>query len=121
MTAFCLGIVLIGAILQAGGILKGNQVVFPGLPEIGQALFRLLGRSNTWLKIGTTMLHVAEALLISLAIKVSIGMFGRIQLKPMDTSPMMAAMTDIVNLCIPLTAAAGCIKGSEHIVQKLLA
>ncbi len=74
MTAFCLGIVLIGAILQAGGILKGNQVVFPGLPEIGQALFRLLGRSNTWLKIGTTMLHVAEALLISAGIGILTGL-----------------------------------------------
>ena len=76
-------------------------------------------RAMSWIR--TFITCCAEALLISLAIKVCIGMFGRIQLKPMDTSPMMAAMVDIVNLCIPLTAAAGCIKGSEHIVQKLLA
>ncbi len=74
LTAFCLGIVLIGAILQAGGILKGNKVVFPGLPEIGQALFRLLGNSNTWLKIGTTILHVTEALLISAGIGILAGL-----------------------------------------------
>lgn len=76
-------------------------------------------RAMSWVR--TFITCCGEALLISLAIKVCIGMFGRIQLNPMDKSPMMAAMVDIVNLCIPLTAAAGCIKGSEHIVQKLLA
>jgi len=74
MTAFCLGIVLIGAILQAGGLLKGNRIVFPGLPEIGRALFSLLGNSGTWIKIGTTVLHVLEALLISALAGILIGL-----------------------------------------------
>ena len=73
-TAFCLGIVLIGAILQAGGTLKGNRVVFPGLAEISQALFRLLGSSSTWMKIGTTLLHTSEALLISAGIGILAGL-----------------------------------------------
>ena len=73
-TAFCLGIVLIGAVLQAGGLLKGNRVVFPGLPEIGQALFHLLGNGGTWLKIGTTLMHVAEALAISAGIGILAGL-----------------------------------------------
>lgn len=76
-------------------------------------------RAMSWVR--TFITCCAEALLISLAIKVCIGMFGRIRLSAMDASPMTAAMADIVNLCVPMTAAAGCIKSSEHIVQKLLA
>lgn len=73
MTAFCLGIVLIGVFLQAGVLLKGNRIVFPGLPEIGQALVRLLSDGKTYLKIGTTMLHAAEALILSCGIGIAIG------------------------------------------------
>lgn len=134
--------VLTGIVCVIGGLIGAACIIVSSyeiLSAIISRLFRLLmclpfgpvsfaslaagsGRGEhamSWVR--TFITCCAEALLISLAIKVSIGMFGRIQLKPMDTSPMMAAMTDIVNLCIPLTAAAGCIKGSEHIVQKLLA
>ena len=72
--AFCLGILLIGVLLQAGGMLKENRVVFPGLPEIGQAFFRLLADGRTWTRIGTTLLHAAEALLISAAAGMLIGL-----------------------------------------------
>ena len=72
--AFCLGLILIGILLQAGGMLRGNRVVFPGLPEIGQALFRLLGTSSTYQKIGITLLHVIEALFISAGIGIIAGL-----------------------------------------------
>ena len=72
--AFILGILLIAVFLQTGGLLKGNRIVFPGLPEIGEAVFRLLGDGRTWLKIETTMLHVAEALLLSAGIGILIGL-----------------------------------------------
>ena len=72
--AFCLGLILIGILLQAGGMLRGNRVVFPGLPEIGQALFRLLGTSSTYQKIGITLLHVIEALFISAGIGILAGL-----------------------------------------------
>ena len=73
-TAFCLGLILIGVLLQTGGMLKGNRVVFPGLPEIGQALFRLLGDPATYRKIGITLLHVTEALVISSAFGILAGL-----------------------------------------------
>lgn len=72
--AFSLGILLIAVFLQTGGLLKGNRIVFPGLPEIGEALVRLLVDGRTWLKIGTTMLHVAEALFLSAVIGILIGL-----------------------------------------------
>ena len=72
--AFCLGIVLIGIIFEAGGLLKGNRVVFPGLPEIGQALVRLLQEEATYQKIATTLLHVLEALAVSAVIGIVIGL-----------------------------------------------
>ena len=72
--AFSLGILLIAAFLQAGVLLKGNRIVFPGLQEIWETLVRLLGDGNTWLKIGTTILHVAEALILSAVIGILIGL-----------------------------------------------
>ena len=72
--AFCLGLILIGILLQAGGMLRGNRVVFPGLPEIWQALFRLLGTLSTYQKIGITLLHVIEALAISAGIGILAGL-----------------------------------------------
>lgn len=72
--AFCLGLILIGILLQAGGKLKGNQIVFPGLPEIGQALLRLLGKTSTYEKIGITLKHVLEALAISAGIGIIVGL-----------------------------------------------
>lgn len=72
--AVCLGILLIGGILQAGGMLKGNRIVFPGLSEIVKAFFSLLSDGKTYLKIGTTLLHVIEALLISGGIGIILGL-----------------------------------------------
>ena len=73
VSAFSLGVTLIGAALQAGGLLKGNRIVFPDLPEIGQALIRLLENNATYKKIGITMLHVLESLLISSFAGILIG------------------------------------------------
>ena len=72
--SFCLGIVLIALIFETGGLLKDNRVVFPGLPEIGQALVRLLREEATYLKIATTLIHVLEALAISSTIGIVIGL-----------------------------------------------
>ena len=118
-TAFCLGIVLIGAVLQVGGALKGNRVVFPGLAEIGQALFRLLGDGNTYLKIGTTLIHVLEALLISALIGILIGLaegisggihsFFRPMMILIRSMPMIVMVILIMSMLeyrsVPVTAA----------------
>ena len=39
--AFCLGILLVGVLIQAAGWLKGDRLVFPDVGEILQAVFRL--------------------------------------------------------------------------------
>ena len=72
--AFCFGIILIGLFLHTGGFLKGNRIVFPGLPEIGQAFLSLLSSTATYRKIGITLLHVSEALVISAGTGILIGL-----------------------------------------------
>ena len=72
--AFCCGIILIGFFLHTGGFLKGNRIVFPGLPEIGQALLRLLSSGGTYKKIVVTLLHVTEALVLSAVAGILIGL-----------------------------------------------
>jgi NitT/TauT family transport system permease protein len=71
--AFCLGIVLIGAMIQGAGVLKGNDLVFPGVTEILRAFLRLLGEAKTWQRIGVTMAHVLSALAVSTVIGVGVG------------------------------------------------
>ena len=63
--AFCLGILLVGVLIQAAGWLKGDRLVFPGVGEILAAFVRLLGTGKVWKQIGTTLLHLAEALAVS--------------------------------------------------------
>ncbi len=53
--AFCLGVVLIGCLIQAAGALKGDVLVFPGVGEILRAFLRLLGAGQTCRMIGTTL------------------------------------------------------------------
>ena len=89
MLAFCLGILLVGVLIQAAGRLKGDRLVFPGVGEIMAAFIRLLGTGKVWLQIGTTMLHLAEALLVSAAAGTALGLiqgrspFVRTLLRPL--------------------------------------
>lgn len=86
--ATCLGILLIGILIQAAGIMKGDSLVFPGVPQILSAFVRLIGTPATWRMIGTTLGHLALSVLISTAIGVALGMlqglndFLRALLKP---------------------------------------
>ena len=120
VTAFCLGIVFAGAILHTGGLLKGNKVVFPGLPEIGEAFLRLICDSSTWQKIGVTLLHVAEALAISAVLGIIIGLaegisewiysFFRPLMILIRSIPMIVLVIVIMSLisyrAVPVTAAS---------------
>ena len=87
--AFCLGILLVGALIQAAGWLKGDRLVFPDVGEILAAFARLLGTEKVWRQIGTTLLHLAEALAASTVIGVALGVlqgispFMRSLLKPL--------------------------------------
>ena len=73
-TATCLGIILVGCLIQAAGRMKGDALVFPGVPQILTAFFRLLGEGKTWLQIGTTLGHLALVMAISTAAGAALGL-----------------------------------------------
>ena len=72
--AFGLGILLVGGLIQAAGWLKGDKLVFPGVGEILQAFVRMLGEERTWKQIGTTLIHLAEALAAAAVIGTALGL-----------------------------------------------
>ena len=72
--SYCLGIVLIGVLIQGAGVLKGDDLVFPGVAEILQAFFRLLATPKTYLLIRTTLQHLILSMVISTAVGVALGM-----------------------------------------------
>ena len=72
--AFCLGIVLIGAVIQGAGALKGDALVFPGVDEILKAFFRLMGEKKTYNLIWTTMQHQIASMAVSTVIGIAMGM-----------------------------------------------
>ncbi len=72
--AFCLGILLVGALIQTAGWLKGDRLVFPDVGEILAAFVRLLGTGKVWKQIGTTLLHLVEALAVSSVIGTALGL-----------------------------------------------
>ena len=118
--AFCLGILLAGGLIQAAGWLKGDRLVFPDLGEILRTLIRLLGEEMTWRRIGTTLIHVAEALAASAVIGTLLGIaqgrsrFVRMLLKPLmvllRTIPMIVLTVIVMVLTrydrVPLIASA---------------
>ena len=118
--AFCLGIVLVGVLIQAAGWLKGDSLVFPDVGEILHVFFRLLCEGKTWRMIGTTLTHLAEALAISTVIGVVLGLiqgrsaFLRAMLRPLMIllrSIPMIVMTVIIMVLmkydrVPLTATS---------------
>ncbi|MBQ6061380.1 MAG: ABC transporter permease subunit [Clostridia bacterium] len=71
--AFLLGIVLILILIEAGSALKGDRLVFPTAGEISRAFVRLISSGGTWARIGTTLLHIIEALAISVLIGTGLG------------------------------------------------
>ncbi len=73
-TAACLGILLLGALIQAASWLKGDALVFPGVPRILHAFFRLLGEEKTWLQIGVTLLHLVQTLIFSAVSGAALGL-----------------------------------------------
>ena len=94
--AFCLGILLAGGLIQAAGWMKGDRIVFPGVGEILRAFFRLLGEGKTWRQIGTTLLHLAEALLLSTVIGTGLGIAqGRSRFIQMLLRPLMILLRSI--------------------------
>lgn len=86
--ALCLGVILIGCLVQAAGWMKGDGIVFPAVPEILRAFVRLLGTGSTWQKIGVTLRHLVEVMAISTVLGIAIGLleglnrFFRLLMRP---------------------------------------
>ena len=118
--ATVIGIILIGALIQCAGALKHERLVFPDTLTILRAFFRLLGKADTYRMMGTTVLHLAEALLIASLIGVPLGIaegvspFARRLFQPMVSFiraiPMIVLIIMIMVLSeyrfVPVIAAA---------------
>ena len=106
--AFCLGILLAGALVQLAGSLRGDRLVFPGLGQILSVFIRLLGEGSTWQRILVTLLHLAEALAVSALLGLLIGFaegsspFVRNLLKPLMTVLRSLPMIVLVILIMVL-------------------
>jgi NitT/TauT family transport system permease protein len=94
--AFCLGIVLIGAVIQGAGALKGDALVFPGVDEILRAFFRLMGEGKTYALIWTTMQHLIVSMAVSTVIGVILGMgMGMVPFLRHLFTPMMTLLRSL--------------------------
>ncbi len=86
---FCLGIVLIGVLIQAAGAIKGDALVFPGVDEILRAFVRLITTGQTYQLIWTTLKHLIVSMAVSTVIGIALGLlqgmsrFIRNLLKPL--------------------------------------
>ena len=106
---FCLGIFLIGVIVQLLGKAKGDSLVFPGVFEILKAFFRLLKDGRTYHLILTTLIHLFLSLLFSTVIAVSLGMaeglcpFVQNLLKPLMTMLRSIPIIVLVVIIMVLT------------------
>ena len=74
ITAYCLGLLLMGMLIQAASRMKGDALVFPGVPRILSAFFRLISTEKTWLQIGVTLGHLVQTLAVSTAAGILLGL-----------------------------------------------
>ena len=106
--AFCLGILLVGILVQLAGTLRGDRLIFPGVGQILAVLFRLLGEGSTWQRILVTLLHLAEALAVSTLLGLLLGLsegfspFVRNLLKPLMITLRSLPMIVLVILIMVL-------------------
>ncbi len=72
--AFFLGILLIGCLIQTAGWIKNDRLVFPDVPDIVLAFFRLLSKRQTYGKIWVSLRHLLQAMAYSSLIGIVIGL-----------------------------------------------
>lgn len=105
----CLGILLIGCLIQAAGWLRGDRLVFPGVGEILRAFVRLIGSGITYRRIGVTLRHLFIALALSTAIGVPLGLlegasdFARALFRPLMAVLRAIPMIVMVVIIMVLT------------------
>ena len=140
---FCLGILLIGCLIQAAGWMRGDRLVFPDVALILRAFFALLVKGETWVRIGVTLVHLLQALAVSSVLGILIGVaeglsgFVRTLLSPLmimlRSIPMIVLVVVIMVLTrydrvpliatslilIPMISEAAC-EGCRRIDRELI-
>ena len=107
---FCLGIVLIGVVIQTAGALKGDDLVFPGVDVILRAFGRLITTGKTYALIWTTIKHLILSVALSTVIGVLLGMamgmlpFMRGLFRPVMT--LLQAIPMIILMVIVMVVAS---------------
>lgn len=71
--SFCLGILLIGALVQLAGWAKGDDLVFPGVDEILRAFGLLVTTGRTYQLIWMTIRHLLLSMAVSTVIGIALG------------------------------------------------
>ena len=71
---FSLGILLVGALIQLFGALKGDALVFPGVDVILRAFGKLIVDPHTWVLVGTSLRHLVLSMLIATFVGLTIGL-----------------------------------------------
>lgn len=74
LISFCLGILLIGVMIQWAGNVKDNALVFPGVQEIGKAFLRLIREENTWLMMEGTLTRLVQSMVLATSVGITLGM-----------------------------------------------
>ena len=117
---FCLGIVLVGALIQLAGALKGDALVFPGVDVILRAFGKLVLDSHTWMLVGTSLRHLLLSVLIATIVGLAVGLaeglsdFARALFRPLmnllRSIPMIVLVVIIMVLMpyprVPVTASS---------------
>ena len=117
---FCLGIVLVGALIQLFGTLKGDALVFPGVDVILRAFGNLIVDPHTWVLVGTSLRHLILSMMIATFVGLIIGMaeglscFIRALFRPLmnllRSIPMIVLVVIIMVLMpyprVPVTASS---------------
>jgi len=143
LISFILGILLLGLLIQTAGWIKNDRLVFPGVPDIIRAFFKLIKTPKTYMLIWTSLKHLLAVMAASSVIGIAIGLlegvsvFVRSLLKPMmimlRSIPMIVMVVIIMVLTkydrvpfiastlflIPLISEAVC-EGYLHIDNELI-
>ena len=141
--AFCLGILLIGCMIQAAGWIKNDRLVFPDVPHILRAFLRLLAQGETYRKIWVTCRHLLAVMALSSVLGIGLGLaeglcgFLRTLLRPLmsllRSLPMIVLVVAVMVLVryervpliaptlflVPLISEAAC-EGCRRIDPELL-
>ena len=93
---FCLGIILIGCLIQAAGWMRNDRLIFPGVGEILRAFFSLLQNPQTYQKIWVTARHLIQVMAVSTVIGSAVGLItGLSRFMRNLLSPLMIMLRSI--------------------------